>query len=195
MGKPFSDLEKRAIAILGNSGDPAQSQDKELANYWKWRINPSLDSHDLPDASTRTEGRKLNDIGIRPFGIDLPLNVLAKVTISERTQNILTDGQETALQIEELEAADASYRLARFTPARVYWRTGAATTPVTRTSRITGRKYKSYYTEEDQGYTAPFGETEGGATVAERQAAIRAAIQTGNSNIDLLTFSPEKSRN
>ena len=85
--------------------------------------------------------------------------------------------------------------MARFTPAKVYWRKGAATTPITRTSRITGRKYKSYYEANDEGFTAPFGEKTANDTVTERQQAIRAAIQTETSTIDLLSFSPEKARN
>jgi hypothetical protein len=68
MGKPYSDLEKRAIAILSGGGDPATSQDQELAKYWKWRLNPSATSHDLPEASIRDTGRKLDDVAIEPFG-------------------------------------------------------------------------------------------------------------------------------
>lgn len=195
MAKPFSDLEKRAIAILANGGDPTQSRDLELARYWEWRINPSADSHDLPAASERPEGRKLDDFAINPFGLDLGADVFAKVTMSKRTQAALSDPQKTALQIQAVEPTTKAYRLANFKPAKVYWREGAANTAIERTSRITGRKYKTYYEPTDQGYTAPFGTNTAGDTVNQRQAAIRAAIQTATSTIDLLTFTPEKSRN
>ena len=33
MAKRFGDLEKQAIAVLANGGNPALSQDKRLANY------------------------------------------------------------------------------------------------------------------------------------------------------------------
>lgn len=195
MGKPFSDLEKRAYAILANGGDPAQSQDQELAKYWRWRINPSLDSHDLPTASERPNGRKLDEVAIIPFGIDLPVNQYAKTTISKRSSTFISSGVKTALQIKDIVADTTAYRLARFRPAKVYARTGAAENPEERTSRITGRKYKSYYAAADQGYTMPFGSTEAASTVAERQAAISAAIKTQDATIDLITFSPEKATN
>lgn len=195
MGKPFSDLEKRALAILANGGDPAQSRDLELARYWEWRINPSANSHDLPAASTRTQGRKLDDYAIKPFGIDLPTGTFAKVTMSKRTEAALNDSQKTILQLIEIQDDTVAYRLARFTPAKVYWRTGAGTTPVERTSRITGRKYKTYYESTDQGYTAPFGKTTDGVSLQQRQQAIRGALQPEAGTVDLVSFSPEKSRN
>lgn len=157
MGKPFSDLEKRAFTILANGGDPAQSQDTELANYWKWRINPSLASHDLDAASERPNGRKLDEVTIIPFGIDLPTGQYAKTTISQRSRAFANGSVETALQIADITADTVAYRLARFRPAKVYARTGAADTPISRTSRITGREYKSYYAKADPGYTMPFG--------------------------------------
>ncbi len=33
MGKRFGDLEKQAIAILANGGNPTTSQDEALRNY------------------------------------------------------------------------------------------------------------------------------------------------------------------
>lgn len=192
MGKPFSDLEKRALAILANKGDPAQSQDEEVANYWKWRINPSLNSHDLPPASERPRGRKLDDFGIFPFGIDLPASTYAKATISRRSKEFIGEGLETALQIKALEANTVAYRLARFKPAKVYTRTGASVESEPRTSRITGREYKSYYARADEGYTMPFGTNATNDRVAERQQAITAAIKAQDATINLITFSPEK---
>ena len=194
MGKPFSDLEKRALAILANSGDPTQSADQEVAKYWAWRIDPSATSHDLDAASVRTTGRKLDDVALIPFGIDLPANQYAKTTISQRSFDFASEGVLPALQLESIDANTIAYRLARFTPAKVYARTGAATTAETRTSRITGRKYKTYYAKADEGYSMPFGSTVATTTVSERQAAITAALRTPTSTIDLISFSPEKAR-
>ena len=194
MGKPFSDLEKSVLAILANGGDPTQSKDKEVANYWAWKIDPSAVSHDLPVASERPNGRKLDDFAVTPFGIDLPVNQYAKVTISKRSQAFMTETLKTALQIEDTGPTVTAYRLARFTPARVYARTGAADTPISRTSRITGRKYKSYYAAGDEGYSMPFGSTAAATTVVERQEVIKKAIKDQDATIDLITFSPEKAR-
>ena len=194
MGKPFADLEKRALAILGNGGDPAQSLDRELASYWTWRINPSANSHDLPAASERSEGRKLDSFAINPFGLSMGANTFAKVTMSKRTQAWLTTELKSTLQVADIIDSITAYRLANFTPAKVYARTGAADTPVERTSRITGRKYKSYYAAADQGYTMPFGQQAETDTVQARQTAVEAAIKKKDPTIDLISFSPEKLR-
>lgn len=192
MGRPFSDLEKRAFTILANGGDPAQSLDTELASYWAWRINPSLESHDLSAASTRITGRKLQETGINPFGMDLPANTFAKATLTKRTQDFITAPLKTALQHNDLAPTTTAYRLARFRPARVYARTGAADTPTERTSRITGRKYKTYYTQADEGYSMPYGQNADGDTDRQRQTAITAAIKTQDTTVDLISYSPEK---
>lgn len=193
MGKPFSDLEKRALAILANGGNPASSQDQELAKYWAWKINPSLASHDLPAASERPEGRKLLELGLKPFGMNLPANTYAKVTISQRSSDFATAAVRTELKTTTIAGANVGYRLARFTPAKVYARTGAATESTERTSRITGRAYKSYFARADQGYTMPFGDSDGGGNVQARQEAIATAIRgLENQSIGLITFSPEK---
>ena len=194
MGKPFSDLEKRAFAILANGGDPSQSLDSALANYWRWRVNPSAASRDLPDASTRTQGRKLDDVAIRPFGINLPTNTFAKVTISQRSKAWASTELATVYQHVTPTDAQMALRLGRFSPARVYARTGAAGTPIPRTSRITEREYKTYYDRADQGYSIPFGETADPNGVQNRQTAITEALQTEGRAIELISFSPEKVR-
>ena len=51
MAKPYSDLEKQALAIIRGGGDPSTSQDEGLANFWKWKLNPAATSHDLPSES------------------------------------------------------------------------------------------------------------------------------------------------
>lgn len=195
MGKPFSDLEKRAFTILSNGGDPAQSLDRELASYWRWRLDPSAASHDLPQESIRTNDRKLRDVAIRPFDLDLGNDVFVRTTISERSYAAIGDGTKATLNIQDIAATTTAYRLARYTPPKVYWRTGGGDRPLPRTSRITGRKYTTYFQRSDPGYTAPFGKAAGAERVSARQALIRAALQPAEGTLDLISFSPEKARN
>jgi len=119
MGKPFSDLEKRAIAILANGGNPANSADTELARYWQWKINPSSNAHDLPAASTRTTGRKKDPVYLLPFGTTLATNVLAKVQITRRTNTALPAVVKTACGHETLGSREG-YRFKSYNPAYVY---------------------------------------------------------------------------
>ncbi len=190
MGKPYSDLEKRAIAILAGGGNPATSQDQAVARYWAWKINPSASSHRLPTTSKRPNNRKKDAVHIKIFAEVLPTNVFAKVQVSKRTMTALGNNIKAACNYETLSSSDMGLKLKGFSPAYVYWRTGEATTSAERTSRITNRSYKSYYTATDEGYLAPFGrlnaETEG-----VRQKAIRTAIGSG---VNLITFTPEKYR-
>lgn len=189
MGKPYSDLEKRAIAILAGGGNPATSQDEAVKKYWTWKINPGANTHNLPTASQRSNNRKKDPVYIKIFSEVLPSNVYAKVQITKRTNAALEGDTKTACNYHALANGDMGLRLKNFTPAYVYWRTGEATTSASRTSRITGRSYKSYYTQTDEGYVAPFGrdtaETEG-----VRQQKIRATF----TNVNLIAFTPEKYR-
>lgn len=192
MGKPYSDLERQAIAILANGGNPATSADTALARYWQWRINPSSSAHDLPAASTRTTGRKKDPVYLLPFGIILAANVLAKVQMTGRTNTALPALVKSACGHEVLGSRDG-YRFRSYKPAYVYWRTGASTTSDPRVSRITGRRYKSAFTAGDEGFLAPFGRTTTNDTEASRQEAIFAAFP--NPRPALITFTPEKFRN
>jgi len=186
MGKRCGDLEKRALAVLAGGGNPANSQDEELRNYWTWRINPSDNSHNLPAASERPTGRKLDEVAIEPFNIDLVADLFVKVNISQRSNGAAATAVKTACGFKTLTATQKALRVDRFKPARVYWRTGDATNSVVRTSRITKRSYKSYYSAGDEGFSVPFGKV-GTDSIVERQAAIRAAL----AGINLITFSPE----
>lgn len=192
MGKPFSDLEKQAFAILANGGDPAQSLNTELARYWRWRINPSLDSHDLDPESIRAENRKLDDFAIEPFGLDLPNGVSAKVTVSKRTQARVPEGSRATFGFKAINATNVAIKLANFRPAKVYWRTGALDQSVERTSRITGRKYKTYYRENAEGFSMPFGEGAENETLQQRQEILRGWLQANQDDPELISFSPEK---
>lgn len=89
MARSFSDLEKRAIAILANGGNPATSQDTALARYWQWKINPSSNAHNLPEASTRNAGRKKDEVALTPFGVDLNTTIFAKAQLTKRTNAAL----------------------------------------------------------------------------------------------------------
>lgn len=191
MGKPFSDLEKRAIAILANGGNPAASQDTALARYWAWKINPSSNAHNLPAESTRTANRKKDEVQLNPFGVDLVTGVLAKALITKRTNTALPPSVKTACAYQAL-GSNQSLRLRGFRPAYVYWRTGEAATSTARPSRITGRSYKSYYAAADEGYLAPFGRNASTDSEADRQKVIKAAFADPKPN--LITFTPEKYR-
>lgn len=193
MGKPYSDLEKRAIAILAGGGNPATSQDTAVANYWKWKINPSSNDHKLDPASTRTTGRKKDPVFLLPFGATLAANVLAKVQMTKRTADALT--AQSAVKPEcnhkTLATTDQGLRLRGYNPAYVYWREGAATSSTSRPSRITKRPYKSYYAAGDKGYLAPFGRKDGTQTELAAQDAIRKKFPA---EINLISFTPEKYR-
>lgn len=193
MANRFGDLEKQAIAILANGGNPAQSQDTRLANYWAWKINPSSAAHNLPETSERKTGRKLDQVFLEPFGVDLPGTLFASTTIAKRSAAaIATTGTLTsALSYKNLAAGtDSALPIKGFIPARVYWRTGEATSSAPRTSRITRQPYQSFYAAGDEGFSAPFGRRTLD-TLLVRQKTIRAAIPV---LIGLVTFSPEKLR-
>lgn len=191
MGKPYSDLEKRALAILANGGNPAQSQDTAVANYWQWKINPSSNAHNLPTESTRTADRKKDAVALLPFGATLATGTFAKAQITKRTNTALPANVKSAAGYQTVSGTQQALRLRGYQPAYVYWRTGEATTSASRTSRITRRPYKSYYTASDQGYLAPFGRVNTADTEGQRQQAIKTAFATG---INLITFTPEKYR-
>lgn len=194
MGKPYSDLEKQALAIIRGKGDPATSSDKGLANYWKWRMDPSDTSHNLPSVSTRTTGRKLDFVSILPFAV-LPVPTQrGMVTISQRSLAAAAAGLRAAAGLKLLSEEPTSIELGRFRPAKVYYRTGAGTTPSSRVSRITERAYKSAYAPGDEGYSIPFGRTNATDNLASTQADIAAFLKSGSNPINLITFSPEKYR-
>jgi len=160
MPKHFGDLEKSAIAILANGGNPANSTDEAVAKYWQWKINPSSNSHkfvgDLAP-SKRPNNRKLSTRYVQPFDAIVAATTYAAVGVSQRTLTATNGAIQTALGFKTLGETDRGIRIGKFKPARVYYRTGAASTSAERTSRITGRTYKSFYTGADEGYSAPFG--------------------------------------
>lgn len=192
MAKPFSDLERQAIAILANGGNPATSQDTALARYWQWKINPSSNAHDLPAESTRTTGRKKDSVALLPFGVDLNASIFARALLTKRTNAALPAGVKTACGYKTASATDQVLKLRSYNPAYVYWRTGEAATSADRISRITGRSYKSYYARQDEGFLAPFGRNTATDSENDRQRVIRAAF--GATPPNLITFTPEKYR-
>jgi len=190
MAKRFGDLEKRALAILANGGNPATSQDEALRNFWQWKINPSANSHNLPAASERPNGRQTSPVYIKPFSVALAGTIYAKVTISQRSNTAATQPIKDACGLTVITTNDVGLGLKGFTPARVYWRTGRADSSSDRTSRITNQPYKSYYAAGDEGFSVPFG-LRSTDNLAKRQNDIKAAINLPNA---LITFSPEKYR-
>jgi hypothetical protein len=189
MGKPFSDLEKQALRLLAGGGNPLTGNDEELKKYWKWRINPGDVSHNLPDASTRTVGRQLNEIGIIPFGLDLATNQVAKTTVSQRSQTFYAS-KKSELGHKTLGGTTIAIPL-DFIPAKIYARQSTATAPRQETSRITGRKYKTKFTSANQGFSAPFGLKTAGDEIAARQLALAVAIRELQ-DVQLVTFTPER---
>lgn len=193
MGKPYSDLEKRAIAILAGGGNPATSQDQAVARYWQWKINPSAASHRLNAQSKRPNNRKKDEVALLPFSVAPIPGVFAEAMISKRSKTALTAANATICGHQSTTGSDKVINFGKYKPAYVYWRTGEAAESADRTSRITGRTYKSYYTATDEGFMAPFGRPTTSSTdsQAARQTAIKTALGTG---INLITFTPEKYR-
>lgn len=195
MAKRFGDLEKRALAILANGGNPATSQDEALRNYWAWKINPSAPSHNLPSTSERPQGRQTTPVYIKPFSVGLAANIFVKVTVSKRSDTAAGDAVKTACGLVTLGDSDTGLPLKGFVPARVYWRSGRAATSTDRTSRITNQPYKSYYTATDEGFSVPYG-AKGTDSIAKRQTDIKVPVKalTDVGPDALITFSPEKYR-
>ncbi len=188
MGRQFNDLEKRVYAILANGGNPLTSSDEAVRRFWEWRTNPSNANHRLPTGSARAAGRKKSDRAIIPFTVELVAGTFAKVNITARTNTAAAGAIATSFGYQTPTAGQIAVKLGSFRPAQVYWRTGAATDSAPRTSRITGRPYKSYYAPGDEGYSASFGKT-GTDTYTDRQRAIRTALGV---NINLITFTSER---
>lgn len=144
--------------------------------------------------SLRSTGRKLDFVTILPFATLPVATQQAKVTISQRSLAATSAGLKTAAGLSLLSEEPEALTLGKFKPARVYYRTGAGTTPTERISRITKRKYKTAYAPTDQGYSVSFGKTTATSTLAERQIAIANVFATATPKIELYTFSPEKFR-
>lgn len=191
MGKPYSDLEKQALAIIRGGGNPANSADQGLANYWKWRLDPSDSSHDLLDASTRKTGRKLDYIAVKPFATLPVATQYAKVTISQRSLAGMPTNFKPIAAFKDLTEEPTALSLGGFKPAKVYFRKATGTTEQARTSRITKRKYKTSYTSGDQGYSVPFGKVGTTADPLGAQQAIAAFLTAPTPGYTLVTFSPE----
>lgn len=196
MGKPFSDLEKQALAIIRGGGDPSQSRDEAVAKYWTWRMNPASSAHKLSDASIRKTGRKLDYIAITPFANLGVADLDVRVTISQRSLAKVDGTFKTALGAETGADAVGALPLGKFNPAKVYFRLGAAASPVSPApvSRITGRRYNTVYASGDEGYSIPFGKITATSTQTERQNALKTLLSTGTGAAQLITFTPEKYR-
>lgn len=190
MGRPYSDLEKQCVAILANGGNPASSSDEAVAKYWAWKINPSSSAHQFTGdraTSKRSTGRKLDTKYIQPFDGIVATATLIEVSISQRAMTDISETVRNTFGFQTPSGTNQKVPLKRFKPAKVYYRTGAAETSAERTSRITGRKYKSYYSASDNGYSAPFGLV-GSDTELQRRTAIKTAL---GATINLITFTPQ----
>lgn len=191
MAKPYSDLEKQVLAILTSGGNPANSENKDVANYWAWKINPASSAHDLDGDSIRGTNRQLDVIVLIPFTTLPVASLKAKETISGRALLAATSKGLDKFGIAALAADSGAVFLGKFKPAKVYWRTGASAEAKPRTSRITRRKYKTRYAATDEGYSVPIGKGTGGTNFLARSTALTADLIAGQAVRPLISFSPE----
>lgn len=177
------------LRLIAGGGDPLTGNDEVLKKYWKWRINPADASHRLPATSSRTVDRQTKEIGIKPFGLELATGQAARVLLSIRSAAFY-DTKKAELGHITPSATVQDIPI-DFRPARIYARKGASTTPLSQTSRITGRAYKSKFASTDEGFSAPFGVKTAGDSIVVRQSVLATEIG-GISGVGLVTFTPER---
>lgn len=190
----FSDLEGRLLSFLQSGGnrDISQIQDEELKKYAEWKFNIGGNKRKLPASSTRNrEGIKYAII--EPFGEETTQAKLFLASVSERARTWLA-GQTAALKTAVgWKAAPASTSpnqpifVKGFIPARAVIRQKAASADE-RTSRITGKKYKTKAGSTQQGYSIPFGSVSDNAEITQARA-IAAAVPDANFSV---SFLPER---
>lgn len=191
MSRRFGDLEARLLTFLQGGGNIANIQEEALKNYAAWKFNVGGNKRQLPATSTRNrEGLKYAIIN--PFGSDTA-NELYLASVSERARAWLTQQSsalKTAVGWRAVPAANASEQpifAKGFVPARAVIRQQAATADE-RTSRITGRKYKTKAGSTQQGYSIAFGSVEDSAEI-DQARAIQAAVPDASFSV---SFLPEK---
>lgn len=190
----FSDLEDRLLSFLqsGGSKDISQIQDDALRNYAQWKFNQGGNKRKLPASSTRNR-QGIKYAIIEPFGSEPNANVLYLASVSERARLWLATqpaALKTAIGWKPAPSANATQQpiLVRgFIAARAVIRQKAASADE-RTSRITGKKYKSKASSTQQGYSIPFGSVSDNAEITQARA-ISAAVPDGTFSV---SFLPEK---
>lgn len=191
MSRRFGDLEARLLSFLAGGGNVANIQEEDLKNYAEWKFNVGGRKRLLPEASTRNrEGLKYAIID--PFGSNTA-NLTVLATVSERARVWLA-GQSTALKTavgwKAIPAADAPNQprfINGFTAARAVIRQKSSAN-TERTSRITGKIYKSRAGSSQQGYSIPFGSVSDSDEIGQSRA-IQAAVPDTNFSV---SFLPEK---
>jgi hypothetical protein len=191
MARRFNDLEARLLSFLAGGGNVANIQEEDLKNYAEWKFNVGGRKRLLPEASTRNrEGLKYAIID--PFGSDTA-NLIVLASVSERARAWLA-GQPAALKTavgwKAVPAADAANQpkfINGFKPARAVIRQ-KSTSSTERTSRITGKIYKSRAGSSQQGYSIPFGSVSDSDEIGQSRA-IQAAVLDANFSVNFL---PEK---
>jgi hypothetical protein len=190
----FSDLEGRLLSFLqsGGSRDVSQIQDQELRKYAEWKFNQGGDKRKLPASSTRNR-QGLKYAIIEPFGDLATPSKLFLASVSERARAWLAT-QPAALKTAvawKPAPADTSPNqpifVKGFISARAVIRQQAASADE-RTSRITGKKYKTKAGSTQQGYSIPFGSAGDNSEIVQARA-INDAVPNATFSV---SFLPER---
>lgn len=190
----FSDLEARLLSFLqsGGSRDISQIQDQELKKYAEWKFNQGGNKRNLPASSTRNR-QGIKYAIIEPFGDLTNPSKLFLASVSERARTWLT-GQPSALKTAvgwKPVPADTSPNkpifVKGFIAARAIIRQQAASADE-RTSRITGKRYKTKAGSTQQGYSIPFGSTSDNSEIVQARA-IALAVPDATFSV---SFLPER---
>jgi hypothetical protein len=84
-------------------------------------------------------------------------NTVARVRISTRSGEWAKNVSGLVAGLNWLATNESASMISGFEPAKLIVRTGAGATAITKTSRITRRRYKTRFQSSDQGYVVPFG--------------------------------------
>jgi hypothetical protein len=191
MSRRFGDLEARLLSFLQGGGNIDNIQEEALKKYAAWKFNVGGDKRQLPTTSTRNR-QGLKYAIINPFG-STAVDELFLASVSERARAWLA-GQPAALKtavgwkaVPAPTAANQPQFVKGFIPARAVIRQQAERADE-RTSRITGRKYKTKAGSTQQGYSIPFGAVGANAEI-EQIRQIQTAVPDANFSV---SFLPEK---
>jgi hypothetical protein len=176
MAKRFSRLEAEALSILKAGGNPAESSDTRVKNYWLWKNESDQTRHQLLPGAHRIKG-SLVQVIVKPFGSQVTTHtVYADIShrayVATRPTGITT----AVLGWQAIPAADATQPEFRkgYKPAQAFFRQLLSSPVEVPASRITRRPYKTRSQSEQQGYVFPFGKT--GSLTA--QGAVEETIVT-----------------
>ncbi|MBW4556411.1 MAG: hypothetical protein KME59_10805 [Trichormus sp. ATA11-4-KO1] len=189
MGRRFNNLDAalKYLRAPGATADdlapdaPAGSQLKKYQDFKAGKVNI-----DYPRAASSLPG-SLDDVALKPFALPSADTTEYIVGVSTRSKgNLGTVG----LSLTTLNLSDTLTNAARvigFTPARAVVSDITGTTASTKTSKLTGRPYKSKTTVT---YTFPFGSKATNGTYSEVKADIIAGVDA-SAGTKSVSFKPE----